>query len=322
MDARDHTPADLVDSESKLSSTDRSARGTFARIGVCALNLFGPGLGLIRLGEVRRGFLLLLSSLAISATLVVALVIFAAPQPGWFLAVTIAVAIATVVLLGYAVLASWHRSSIRAEPMAPVSRWYAIIGLILVIALANDQLISAAHRYFKPFYTASASMAPTLSPGDRFVADMDFVALQRGEIILFDHAGQQWFFRLIGLPGDRVRVADGTPVINGVIASRTAAGVVRLSEGEARLFNEVLPGSERSYRVADGPFSNGMLDDMPEIVLGPDQYFLLGDNRDSAADSRISHQDMGAGIVNRAEIVGIARFVSWRSGAGLSGEEL
>ena len=322
MDARDSAPVDCTEEPQSAASGDGAPRGWLARIGICLLNLLGPGLGLLRLGAVRRGLTLLALGLLLGLGMVAVLSIMPDPIPRAFLIVGAVASVGQIGLILYAIVASWRQSLVKIRPLPHLSRWYGLIALLVAQGFAADTLVATGHSFYKPFYAASAAMAPTLGAGDRFIADMDIDALHRGDVVMFDRDGHQWTFRLIGMPGDRIAIVGNTPVIDGVRATQVSEGTIPSRDGEARLFRETLPGSERSYRVADGPLMPFGLTDMPEIILGPDQYFLLGDNRDNAADSRLPSAQMGAGLVDRASIVGVARFVSWKSGQGLSGEAL
>ena len=57
---------------------------------------------------------------------------------------------------------------------------------------------------------------------------------------------------------------------------------------------------------------------MPELTLGDDEYFLLGDNRDNSLDSRFDPVMGGPGIVKRDRITGRVLFRYWRKGVGLA----
>ena len=99
--------------------------------------------------------------------------------------------------------------------------------------------------------------------------------------------------RIVGVPGDTIYMQNNTLVINGVpanyeVLSRDAESIIiqeELPDGahQARLSSRYVNRSGRSY----GP-----------TVVPADQYFVLGDNRDNSADSRIYS------FVPRGEIIG------------------
>ena len=128
-------------------------------------------------------------------------------------------------------------------------------------------------------------MENTLSNGDNLIVDKityRFSDPQRFDIIVFpfryeDHV--YYIKRIIGLPGETVQIVDGDIYINGEI----------LRESYGR---EVIKDSG----LAAEP-----------IVLGEDEYFVLGDNRNDSTDSR----DPSVGVIHRDEIIGRAWLRIW-----------
>jgi len=130
------------------------------------------------------------------------------------------------------------------------------------------------------FYIPSGSMIPTLKPGDRIFANKfiyRFREPKRQEIIVFRwpvDPKRRFIKRLIGLPGDKVKIVEGQVYINDK----------PLEE------NYTL---ERSYT------------DFPEVKVPKGHYFMLGDNRNNSEDSRFW------GFVPRKNIVGKAFVIFW-----------
>ena len=106
----------------------------------------------------------------------------------------------------------------------------------------------------------------------------------RGDVIVFrapNNPGKDFVKRVIGMPGERVRISGGEIFIDG-----------------ARLGKKYVADSDLKRDVDCVPNTLG-------CVLGEDEYFVLGDNRDHSSDSR----DWGP--VDLEEIVGKVWFVYW-----------
>ena len=108
-------------------------------------------------------------------------------------------------------------------------------------------------------------MEAELADGDVVLVDQvryHFGEPGRFDVIVFDMenngADRTYVKRIIGLPGERIQIINETVYVNGA----------------------PLAASEELTHVA----LSGLAEE--EIVLGPDEYFVLGDNRESSEDSR------------------------------------
>jgi signal peptidase I len=125
---------------------------------------------------------------------------------------------------------------------------------------------------FLPIRTEGSSMLPTYGPGElNLVYQLAYrvSAPKRGEVIAIQMAGPHVLYvkRVIGLPGERVSVKEGQVEINGTV----------LSEPYVR--------NRKPWAV-------------PEVTLGSQEYFVIGDNRGMSA----GEHDFGR--VNRDRILG------------------
>lgn len=127
------------------------------------------------------------------------------------------------------------------------------------------------------------SMNPVLENGNIVLVNRfkyDASAPKRGDIIVFKPHGNENMHssmkRIVGLPGETVQIADGVIYING-------------------------KALKEKYKVT-GNTEAGLAEE--EIVLAGDEFFVLGDNRESSEDSRVAD----IGNVKRSEIEGKAWF--------------
>ena len=134
-------------------------------------------------------------------------------------------------------------------------------------------------------YIPAESMLPTLKVNDRLVINKliyRFYSPQRGDVVVFnptkaleDQNYQDAFIkRVIGLPGDRVEVRGGQVIINGTVL--------------------------RENYIQERPQYQ-----LDPVVVPPDQYMVLGDNRNNSYDSHYW------GFVPKDKIIGRAVIRFW-----------
>ncbi len=168
----------------------------------------------------------------------------------------------------------------------------------------------------QPFNMPSGSMLPTLLIGDYFFVSKFSYGFtryslpfsppafsgrilgaepQRGDLVVFrlprDDA-TDYIKRVVGLPGDRVQMRDGQLWLNGApVPHQRVDDFVYDDDGRsvrAKRWRETLPNGV-SYETLDLQ-DNGFLDNTPEYTVPAGHYFMLGDNRDTSADSRMMNQ--------------------------------
>jgi signal peptidase I len=166
--------------------------------------------------------------------------------------------------------------------LAPVGASFAgsVITFILLLVLLKPYVVEA-------FILTTGSMSPTLDARDRFVVDK-IISPQRWDIVAYRLATPNRLIvckRLIAFPGEHLRFDNGTVYINdlpipvpSVIAGRCQASP--------------------SPRV--GKYQDGQT-----ITLGPDDYFLIGDNLEYSADSRIY------GPSSHSDLIGVVDLIYW-----------
>lgn len=170
----------------------------------------------------------------------------------------------------------------------------------LVKIVAISLLIIIPIRYFliQPFYVKGASMEPNFYDHEYLIVNeitYRFDDPKRGDVIVFRYPRnpQEYFIkRVIGLPGEKVKVEDG--------------GIYIYNEDNPRgikLEETYLPDDTKTYGLSN-----------EVISLNNDEYYVFGDNRNSSKDSR------SFGPVNRSFIVGKVLLRGWPfNRAGLLG---
>ena len=234
---------------------------------------------------------------------------------------------------------SEHRDS--ALPAARIRSWgKSLLDILTIVLIA----LAAKTAIAEPYYVPSGSMEPTLQIGDELLATKypygysaaslpSFVTLpdserilgalpHRGDVVVFRWPGdrsQTWVKRVVGLPGDRIQMRQGQLFINDHPASLKPDGVGEAEDDDggkepAYRYVETLPNgvSHEILKLRD----NGRLDNTPEVTVPPGHLFVLGDNRDNSADSRVPVRDGGVGLLPMDNLVGRADAVvgSWDLG--------
>jgi signal peptidase I len=154
----------------------------------------------------------------------------------------------------------------RRRQRSSALSWFFTIAIAVLVAIVVRTFL------FQMFWIPSVSMAPTLEKGDRVIVAKigDVSSPSRGDVIVFSRppdlpTGEDHLIkRVIGLPGDRVAFVDGDVYIN-----------------EQQLPEPYLPPGTETLQLKDP----GCEIQAP-CVVGPHQYWMMGDNRDESADSR------------------------------------
>jgi len=212
-----------------------------------------------------------------------------------------------------------------------------LAGIVLAVFIAKGAIA-------EPFYVPSGSMEPTLLIGDALLASkypygygtaslpMQITLPEtgrvfegtpkRGDVVVFRWPGdssQAWVKRVVGLPGDRIQMRQGQLFINDHPATLKTDGMADAEDDNGNVerayrYTETLPNgvSHDILKLRD----NGRLDNTPEVTVPAGKLFVLGDNRDNSADSRVPVREGGVGLLPMDNLVGRADAVvgSWDLG--------
>ena len=175
------------------------------------------------------------------------------------------------------------RTSFRSLFAFPWNVFIIAITIAVVLRIFVIQLFSIP----------TASMEPTLTPGDRILVEKVTKfsrGVQRGDVVVFDAADvwtapgatDEYVKRVIGIAGDRVVccTADGRITVNGTVIPEPYL----LEQGKTRTF---------------------------DIVVQPERLWVLGDNREESADSSAFRGAPGGGTVPERQVIGRVVAIVW-----------
>jgi signal peptidase I len=158
---------------------------------------------------------------------------------------------------------------------------------------------------FRFYRFPSESMGNTLDSGDYIAAlAVGFSKPTRGDLIVFPdplEPSRLFLKRVIGIPGDRIHIVETKLFINGSVVDEPYA-VYRLESNAPTRKNfpqEIPDFFPQGTRMLKNSVVNG------EVVVPPNSYFVLGDNRDISLDSRYW------GFVPARSIKGRPVFIYW-----------
>jgi signal peptidase I len=200
-----------------------------------------------------------------------------------------------------------------ADPVRTVASGHpgllpALQGLLYIIVVAIFIITFCA----QPFRIPSESMEPTLLVGDFLLVNKQSLGtvdaggllpsddIRRGEVVVFHYPVDPLLHlvkRVVGLPGDRVRLRGNHVYVNGQVLAEPYA-IYRASATDN--FRDNFPQLQSADPEIDSRWWIQMhrLIVNGELVVPAGKYFVLGDNRNDSEDSRYW------GLVPREAIVG------------------
>lgn len=259
-----------------------------------------PSLGQFYNGQIKKGAIIFLSLILI-------------PYLFYLLKLKIhfwaylALLIVLIALRIYAVIDSVLDANKQKKYLPKVyNRWYFYTGIIIVffiLSLNNFPSTFSLQTYRIPTFSSS----PALIAGDMVVTDAYTTnSPDYGDLIVFNtNDGMTRTFRIIGLPKDTVDLNKNLVEINkhGIHArflQKTTIGDYYVEE-----FQETLPnGKTYNFYRNEIPYDSTQTT-IKNIIVPEDNYYVLGDNRDNAVDSRY------IGFVHKDQIIGRVLYTAW-----------
>jgi len=184
----------------------------------------------------------------------------------------------------------------EAAPRSKVREYAEAIAIAVVLALVIRTYIVQAYKI------PSGSMLETLQIGDHLLVNKFIFGIpipftharilplrdvRRGDVVVFKYPEDEtkdFIKRVVGLPGDTIEVIDKTVYLNGKPYT--------------------IP-SEQHTDPLTYPAELQPRDNLGQITVPPDSFFMMGDNRDHSLDSRFW------GFVRRDELLGKAVVIYW-----------
>jgi signal peptidase I len=184
----------------------------------------------------------------------------------------------------------WHHLPTVPEALASLMRTVVVALFLLTFVV-------------QPFLIPSESMEHTLLVGDFLLVNKQIFApsgskysldrwtmpyrdVERGDIVVFHHPDPPYLVkRVVGIPGDHIRIEDGRVTVNGATLDEPYAA---FEPAAPNPFRDNFPAQVYTdpnidpiwWRELQGLTQNG------ELVVPPGEYFMLGDNRNHSKDSR------------------------------------
>jgi signal peptidase I len=135
---------------------------------------------------------------------------------------------------------------------------------------------------FQPFVVQGISMEPTLHNSEYLIVDRlsyRFSEPHRGDVVVFpapDNSKVDYIKRIIGLPGEEVKITDNHVYINNILIDE-----------------KYLPNDFKTL-------VNNKEGEALDKIVGPNELFVMGDNRENSYDSRFF------GVIKKDSVVGKA----------------
>lgn len=270
------------------------------------LSILLPGLGQIYNGQIKKAFIFYGLYILIPTILKVSKI--AASFYGMA-----ALHLLLVLSILYICIDAWRNAKCRQDyRLKKYNKWYFYILFYTVLVSAMWLYIQGPlnNNFVRNFSVSASSGAPTLYPGDILVADMSIYNNSEpdyGDLVVFmpPHDEQPYIFRIAGKPNDILEIYDNEVIINGHPSQTSFIKKIELDGIYLNEYEEALPNGHKHFILKYDMPTDSLKSNMKNIIIPPDSYYLLGDNRDNAFDSRYM------GPIEKERIKGKAMYCYW-----------
>ncbi|MEL6626184.1 MAG: signal peptidase I [Bacteroidota bacterium] len=193
--------------------------------------------------------------------------------------------------------------------LKPYNTWYyhllIAVGMIASLSIFDIGKVLGIQTFKIP----TTSNHPTLQMGDQVVADMEAYqdhGPDYGDLVVYSRPdGQIYTFRVVGLPKDQLALTDNIVTINGQPSKATFIKETTQDGFPVLEFEEELPNGHKHLIYTFKQPLDSTKTHIKHIIVPSDRYYLLGDNRDNAADSRYE------GVIHKDSIKGQIIYSYW-----------
>ncbi|MDP6474057.1 MAG: signal peptidase I [Alphaproteobacteria bacterium] len=215
----------------------------------------------------------------------------------------------TIRTIAYAVIAAMVVRTVALEPFNIPS------GSMIPTLLVGDYLFVSKYAYGYSKYSLPWSL-------DLFSGRLFGSQPERGDVAVFKLPRDNetdYIKRIVGLPGDRIQVRDGSLYVNDVWVERRPVENFSFTDVYGRTrsivqYSETLPNGVNHNTLDANP--RGNLDNTDVYTVPEGHYFAMGDNRDNSLDSRIDNSYSGVGFIPAENLVGRAEFIFYSTNGG------
>ena len=273
------------------------------------LSIAATGLGHIYSGHLTKGLVLFFVSFAFAPLIV--MTANHTTSTAVFVMILFSVLLIALIYI-YAVVDS-YRSAERVSDFQPRSynQWPVYL-LFILVSLTYPTSLSATIRdhVWQAFKIPSASMAPSVLPGDRIFlnkAIYNMKSISRGDIVVFiypDDRRKFYIKRVVALPGDTISIRNSVVWVNNQPLRQD-------STTQPPETNFTIEENTRIVEETNGTTSYPILitgsepENMAEITVPHGHCFVMGDNRPASKDSR------QVGTIPLADVKGRLDYIYW-----------
>jgi len=272
------------------------------------MSLVLPGFGQLYNGHVNKGLLLFIGICLINVPLVLWLVLDL--PTSLTLPLVILTLLASIVLWLYGIINAYRSAkklnnyTLQSWQMPAVYLATFLVAIFIILPLTTNYL---RKNQVESFHIPSRSMEPSVMKGDVLFANKSYNchgcwdSVKRGDIAVFVYPNNRTLYyikRIVGLPGDVVRMEGQQVYINGESLQQKTE-----NQDDYRLITE--KAGDMEYQVK---WSTGNQFETTELTVPQGEVLVLGDNRSASNDSRIF------GTVPIRDVVGQASQVWFSKG--------